>query len=128
MQEIQSVKVEIERMRQERDLSDLRSDVKKWGLEITPEQETQVLREVATNPAIRDVKAAYKSLFFEDAIAKAAELRGQNVANSMAEKQGMYKAPAKGKTAATKKFDPRTATHEQIYERGVEMLEGLEDF
>ena len=77
---------------QDMGFNQLRSD----GMNLSKQDESAILNEIATNPAIQSVDAAYKHLFWNREIAAAKSGATADTANQMAQNQGAYETPPKG--------------------------------
>lgn len=77
---------------QESDFTKLRTD----GMNLSKQDESAILNEIATNPAIQSVDAAYKHLFWEREMSVAKTGATADTANQMAQNQGAYETPPKG--------------------------------
>jgi hypothetical protein len=66
------------------------------GMNLSTQDESAILNEIATNPAIQDVEAAYTKLFWEREIQAAKSGAVADTANQMAGNQGAYEKPPTG--------------------------------
>ncbi len=123
-QELQSLKQEQALLRMERQFDQIRQD----GFELTKDMEQKILQEIAANPAIQDATAAYRTLFWDQAIAQAREQAKSQTADQMSENQSAYSQPAKGSSSKPSKVSVKDMTQEQRDDYLMERIKELDMF
>jgi hypothetical protein len=120
---IQQLEMAVERQNQEREFDRLRNQ----GLQVSREDEAQVLSLISTNPSIRDVDAAYKKLFFNRELERKAKEAASNTAEYMTETKGSYRKPPTGSQKTKPSLDVTKMSPEEREAAILERLAAMED-
>lgn len=108
-QELQQVKQEQALMKMERQFDQIRAD----GNELTKDMEQKILNEIAVNPAIQDATAAYRTLFWDQAMNKARSEATAQVSQQMADNQTAYDQKPTGSSKHAAAPNVKNMTPEQ---------------
>jgi len=122
-QELNQLKQQQAMLVHERQFDQLRGD----GYEVSKDDELKVLREIATNPNVQDVRAAYAMLFSKREIERAREAAQSQTLENMEKSRGTYKVPPKGKSSSAAKPDIRSMSEAERDAYAVERLRELFD-
>jgi len=90
--ELQELKMEQARLRMEREFDKIRSE----GDELTKEMEQKILHEIAVNPAVQDVRAAYRNLFWEQKMDRIRAEATAQVSEQMTDNREAYSQKPSG--------------------------------
>lgn len=107
--EIARLRMDTERLKQDREFDRLRSE----GLNISRDDESQVLSLISTSPSIRDVEAAYRKLFWKRDAEMIRKQTTTETAQHMADNKNSYRALPKGRQGSSSKKDPNKMTKEE---------------
>lgn len=118
MQELHRQRVEIDQLRLERQIEDLKAQ----GRTFDKSDELKMLRYVQEGNA-RDITTAYKALFYDRDVRDNAERASQKTAQEIAEQRGAYEPPPKGAAPRPTKTDVRGLSPEELRRRAIADIE-----
>jgi hypothetical protein len=111
----------VEELKMDREFDRLRTE----GKEIGQAEEVEIAKVIATNPAVRDIRAAYLLLYADRDLKAAAEGAAAKTADDMASGRAAYKAPPKSGAVASgpsKKPDVGNMTPQQFQQEVIQKL------
>ncbi len=121
-QQLRHIETRLARQDQDQAFSDLAAQ----GHEITNEIKSRVLNEVETNPNVRDVKAAFFSVYGQELIAKARLEGSSSTADQLAENKGSYPVPPTGQQRPSPSKDVSKMTEAERDKEVMAQLKGLD--